>query len=94
MKDIHNNYLFTGITAEEEVSVQGGGWDTICQDPNKKQSFPGQSTAQNFLIGKGLSLINPGFGLAWSLYNTTKSLYDYNKCTAPYRDSNGRLIAS
>ena len=25
MKDIHNNPLFTEITAEEEVSVQGGG---------------------------------------------------------------------
>ena len=25
MKDIHNNPLFTDITAEEEVSVHGGG---------------------------------------------------------------------
>lgn len=30
MKDIHNNPLFTDITAEEEVSVQGGGfWDAL-----------------------------------------------------------------
>lgn len=26
MKDIHNNPLFTEITAEEEVSVHGGGF--------------------------------------------------------------------
>lgn len=93
MKDIHNNSLFSDITAEEEVSVKGGGWDTICQKPNKKPSFPGQTTAQNFIIGKGLSLIHPGLGLAWQAYNAGKLYNNYYKCTAPFRDSNGRLIA-
>lgn len=77
MKDIHNHPLFTDITPEEEVSVQGGlAW------------------WQNVVIGRGLTIINPWLGLAWSGYNALNSLYEYNKRTAPYRDSNGRLIAS
>jgi len=60
MKDIHNNPLFTEITAEEEVSVQGGAvpWALIA------------GVSSTILTG-GLAGVSGGITAAWNWLATS-----------------------